>query len=177
MESNAITLSYQNENDRAYGLAGMAISVAALDAIDRGAAISIDADGPMVTFANEYYFSGSPSVSTKAAWEELVRNFQLTSAMVIGNGMARSMVRGNSEVQSELMKELYDNFEAEGKDACSLEADEVENLYNRLTMFERRIFGNRRLYPAINEFARIIELRRTLSGMEILDELRTLQLV
>ena len=30
-----LTLKYQNEDDKAYGLAGMAIALAALDALDR----------------------------------------------------------------------------------------------------------------------------------------------
>lgn len=35
MSNEALTLTYLNEDDRAYGLAGMAISLAALDALDR----------------------------------------------------------------------------------------------------------------------------------------------
>ena len=34
MSTDKLTLAYLNEDDRAYGLAGMAISLAALDAID-----------------------------------------------------------------------------------------------------------------------------------------------
>ena len=51
-----MTLTYLNEDDKAYGLAGMAISLAALDAIDRVAGVSLDSDGPMVTFSHQYYF-------------------------------------------------------------------------------------------------------------------------
>ncbi len=62
-----LTLEYTNEDDRAYGLAGMAISVAALDAFDRIAEVSLDGDDDtMVEFSNEYYFSGSPSISPKS---------------------------------------------------------------------------------------------------------------
>ena len=55
-----LTLKYQNEDDKAYGLAGMAIALAALDALDRVAGVSLDSDGPMVTFSNEFYFSALP---------------------------------------------------------------------------------------------------------------------
>ncbi len=41
LEEKALTLEYSNEDDRAYGLAGMAISLAALDAFDRVAAVSL----------------------------------------------------------------------------------------------------------------------------------------
>jgi hypothetical protein len=60
-----MTLQYKDEEDRAYGLAGMAISLAALDAIDNVTSVSIDTEGPMVTFSEEFYFSGSPTVSPK----------------------------------------------------------------------------------------------------------------
>ncbi len=43
-----LTLKYQNEDDKAYGLAGMAIALAALDALDRVAGVSLDAHGPKV---------------------------------------------------------------------------------------------------------------------------------
>ena len=59
MDTKTITLAYQNEDDRAYGLAGMTISLAALRAIDRVVRISLDSDGPMVEFSQEYYFYGS----------------------------------------------------------------------------------------------------------------------
>ena len=52
----SLTLHYSNEDDRAYGLAGMAISLAALDAIDRISSVSLDAEGPMVTFSHSYYY-------------------------------------------------------------------------------------------------------------------------
>lgn len=41
-KDNNLTLEYSNEDDRAYGLAGMAISLAALDAIDRIAEVNLD---------------------------------------------------------------------------------------------------------------------------------------
>ena len=49
-----LTLKYQNEDDKAYGLAGMAIALAALDALDRVAGVSLDSDGPMGSISNEY---------------------------------------------------------------------------------------------------------------------------
>lgn len=177
MSTDDLSLTYRNEDDRAYGLAGMAISLAALDAIDRVAAVSLDSDGPMVSFSHEYYFSGSPSVSPKATWSNLLHNFYITSAMVVSNVMARSMVRLGREVPDSILGEIRREMEAEGADTCSLEADEVDRLYLKTTTGMRRIFANPRLHPAIDEFVRVISRRRTLSGMEIYDELRSLRLI
>lgn len=177
MSQHALTLTYLNEDDRAYGLAGMVISLASLNAIDRVAEVSIDADGPMVEFSHEYYFPGSPVVSPKATWDNLVQNFHITTSMVVSNILARSIVRMKEEAPKEIMDEIYSEVEREGRDTCSLEADEIENLYNNALMRARRIFRNPRLHPAIDEFARVISRRRSLSGMEILDELHLLQLI
>lgn len=177
MNTEKLTLSYLNEDDRAYGLAGMAISVAALDAIDRIAKVSLDSEDTMISFSHEYYFTGSPSISPKSTWNNLIQNFYITSAMVISNVMARSMVRLGTEVPDDIMERIRTEMEEEGSDSCSLETDEVDSLYHKTTTGMRRIFANRRLHPAIEEFARTLSRRRTLSGMEIYDELRSLRLI
>ncbi|MDE6296275.1 MAG: hypothetical protein K2L89_00365 [Muribaculaceae bacterium] len=175
--AETLTLTYLNEDDKAYGLAGMAISLAALDAMDFVADISLDSDGPMVNFSHRYYHPASPAISVKANWDNLLHNFYITSAMVISNVMARSMVRLHSQVPAEIMDEIYAEITEEGKETCSLEEDEIENIYNRTTSYMRRIFNNPRVTPAIDEFARTISRRRTLSGHEIIDELKLLQII
>lgn len=170
-------LQYINENDRAFGLAGMAISLAALDAIDSIIDISLDTDGPMVSFSHEYYFSGSPSVSPKAAWNNLVKNFYITSTMVVSNVMARALVKEGEEVPQNLLDTIRQEMQAEGLETCSLESDEVDRLYNRSMSGMHRIFSNSNLYPAIKEFADMLMHRRTLTGNEIYEELRALRLI
>lgn len=172
-----MTLTYLNEDDKAYGLAGMAISLAALDAIDRVAAVSLDAEGPMVTFSHQYYFSGSPSVSPKVTWDTLLHNFYITSAMVISNVMARSIVRLGQEVPADLLDTIHKEITEEGRDTCSLDDDEIDTLYDKTRSYMGRIFRNPRLHPAIDDFARTLSRRRSLSGSEIIDELRALSII
>ena len=178
IDEEALTLEYSNEDDRAYGLAGLAISIAALDAFDRVAEVSLDGDDDtMVEFSNEYYFSGSPSISPKSTWDNLVQNFHITASMVISNVMSRSMVRMHRDVPVDVLGALHEEILREGRDSCGLEDDEIDALFNRTLSYSRRIFSNPRLHPAIDEFARIISRRRTLSGNEIRDELRLLQII
>lgn len=177
MSDEIFTLSYLNEDDKAYGLAGMAISLAALDAMDRVAEVSLDNAGPMVTFSNQYYFSGSPSISPKATWDNLLHNYYVTSAMVISNVMARSLVRLRRDVPSDVMKKIHEEIAEEGRDVCSLEDDEIETIYDKTRSYMGRIFRNPRLHPAIEDFARTLSRRRSLSGNEIIDELRALSLL
>ena len=177
MKEQQLTLRYLNEDDRAYGLAGMVISLASMRAIDRIAQVSLDADGPMVEFSHEYYFSGSPSISPKSTWDNLVSNFHLTTSMVVSNILARSLVRLKIDAPDDLLKEIYGEVEKEGVDTCALEEDEVENLYNNALSRSLKLFRNRRLHPAVDEFARIISRKRSLSGREIIDELHLLDLI
>lgn len=177
MSIENLTLEYANDDDRLYGLAGMAISAAALDAIDKVALISIDADGPMVTFSHEYYFCGSPSISPKATWHNLLSNFHLTTAMVISNVFARSLVRLGHDAPADVMESLRQAVVTDGREICALEDDEVDSIYRRTATGMRRIFANPRLHPAIDSFARSIARRRTLSGGEIFDELRALHIL
>ncbi len=171
-----MTLSYSNEDDRAYGLAGMAISLAGLDAIDSVVDISLDADGPMVTFSQEYYYSLSPVVSPKSVWENLMRNFHITASMVVGNVLARSLVRLHEDLPKDIEREIFNEIEAEGEETCGLEKDEIETFYRRILTQHRRLFSNPRLHPAIDQLAGIISRRRTLSGLELREELEFLQL-
>lgn len=172
----ALTLTYSNEDDRAYGLAGMTISLAALDAIDRVVAVSLDSDGPMVDFSHEYYYSMSPAVSPKAVWDNLLRNYHITASMVLGNVMARAVVRLGEDVPADVMKVIYKEIEAEGKDSVGLESDEVRTIYDKILMQHRRIFMNPRLKPAITELAGVIARRRRLTGAELRDQLNYLSL-
>lgn len=177
MSQQTLTLSYLNEDDRAYGLAGMVISLASMHAADRITEVNLDSDGPMVEFSHDYYFPGSPSVSPKAAWDNLVRNFHITASMVVSNIMARSVVRMKEEAPEDVMQEVYRVVESEGRDTCALEDDEIEHLYNNILMRTRRLFHNPRLHPAVDEFARILSRKRALTGLEIRDELHLLQLI
>lgn len=177
MSKQNFSLSYLNEDDRAYGLAGMLVALANLDAIDRVATVSIDTDGPMVEFSHAYYFSGSPSISPKSTWDNLVSNFHITTSMVVGNILARSLVRLKQDVPEEILKEVYGLVEEEGRETCSLENDEIERLYDHAVSRSMRIFRNPRVQPAVDEFARILSLKRSLSGREVFDELHLLQLI
>lgn len=172
-----LTLQYLNEDDRAFGLAGMALAVAALNAADLISEVSIDAPDAMVSFSHEYYFSGNPSISPKATWSNMIRNFQVTSAMAVANLFSRSLVRLHTQVPDELLNELHSTILEEGRESCALDEDEVEDIYRRVLTYNRRIFGNPRLHPSIAMFAGTISRRRTLSGREIEEELRMLQLL
>lgn len=169
-------LQYESEDDRAYGLAGMGIALAAMDALNWVAELNLDADGPMVSFSHAFYFSNSPSVSPKAVWHRSVQNFKVTSMMVMANVMSRYYVRLSQQVPPEVLGYVRDTMTEEGAESCSLEADEVGQLFN-ITMRDcHRIFSNPRLTPRVTEFAGTLGRLRRMSALEVADELHRLQL-
>lgn len=170
------SLQYSNEDDRAYGLAGMALSMASLDALDRITEIFLDAEGPMVSFSQHYYFSSSPSVSPKAVWENLMGNLQLTTSLVLGNVMARSLVRLGAEADAGVYDEIRSLVREEGRDVCALEEEEADEVFDRMMRHSRRLFYNPRLHPAVRELASVISRRRRLSVLELAEELELLRI-
>ena len=124
-------LSYTNEAHRAYGVAGMAISLVIFDGEDMLASVDIDRNpGEMMEMAPDFYFTGNPSLSAKAAWSRIVSNFNLTAAMILGNALCRSLVLERRELAKELLASLHDTIVGEAAETCSLEADEAERLFN-----------------------------------------------
>ena len=176
-EDNMNSLEYRNEDDRAYGLAGMLYSLGALDGLDSVAEVSLDADGPMVTFSHSYYFNGSPSVSPKATWENLVRNYHITSVMVVSNVMARSLVRDREHPPKDLLDQLFETISLEGRDECSLEEDEIRNFYDRVLNYGMRLFSNPRIHTALRDLTSLLARQRCLSGREVREQLEYLQLI
>lgn len=171
------TLSYRNEDDKAYGLAGMMYSLGCVDAIDSVAEITIDTDGPMVTFSHEFYFTGSPTLSAKASWDNMLRNFHITSLMALSNLLSRSMVRDRENPPQELLSDIFDTIREEGLESCSLEEDEVKTLYDNTLHYALRLFGNPRVHPAIHDLSRTIALHRRLTGRELRERLEYLRLL
>lgn len=169
-------LQYSNEDDRAYGLAGMAITMASLDALDRITEVFLDAEGPMVTFANNYYFSAAPSVSPKVVWENLMTNFQLTTSLVLSNVMARSLVRLGEDAGDDVYDEVRSLVREEGRDICSLDDEESDLVFEKMLRHSRRLFHNPRLHPAVKQLAGVISRRRRLSVIDLAEELELLRI-
>ena len=87
------------------------------------------------------------------------------------------MFRLGQDVPAELLDTIHNEISREGRDTCSLEDDEIDTIYEKTRSYMGRIFRNPRLHPAIDDFARTISRRRTLSGSEIIDELRALSII
>jgi hypothetical protein len=91
--------------------------------------------------------------------------------------MARSVVRLKKDVPTSLLNEVRKAIADEGKETCSLEDDEIDDLYRRTLSYTRRLFNNPQLKPAIAQFAGVLSRKRTLTAVELRDELERLSII
>ena len=87
-------LKYTDDQDKCYGVTGMAVSLVVWDADDMLARIDIDSDDN-IEFVPEYYFSGNPRLSAKVAWQYILKHYQASMGMMIGNVKCRHYKQRN----------------------------------------------------------------------------------
>lgn len=171
-------LSYKDDNDRCYGAAGMAIGLVVFDGEDMIAGMSVDAPAhAMMEMTGDFFFNGNPALSAKSVWNRMLRNFNLMTAMIIGNTMCRRVVYEGGAMDSALRRLLLDTVLDEGASACSLERDEAENLFNKDYSYLQRVFAHRGVCSLAHEFARTIASERSMSRADILEALRGLSML
>lgn len=171
MSDTITNFSYRNEDDKAYGLAGMIISAGSLDALGLIHSVCIDEQGPMVRFSEEYHHLLSPTLSPKGVWERLRRNLYITAAMAVGNLMSRAVVRDGFDVPRALIDDLHEAMRREGRDALALDDDETDMLFNHLLRHNMQIFHNPRMHPKVHSLSHRLSQLRTLSQGDIEYEL------
>ncbi len=159
---------YIDDVDRAYGAAGMAISLVIYDGDSLLYSINLDADDPhdIMEMSPDFFFAGNPVVSAKAAWTQIVNNFSIGVSMLIANLMCRHLVHGGHAVPDE-----------DGAGACALEPDEVDRLFNKSYTYLWRLFSHQGVQAVAHDFASALSSRRTLSRLDVLELLQPLRML
>lgn len=139
---NQNLLRYADRTDKSFGLAGMAISLMAWDAEGTLSHIDLDAAAEeALRMAPDYYLS--PVASAKAIWDNNLRRFQLSSAMLVANVMCRNMVHKHCQV---IPSTIDDTMRAavidEGESLCQLEAEEAVRVYSKAFAYCHRLFSH-----------------------------------
>lgn len=72
-------MKYNDEEDKCYGIAGMAIGISIWNGEDLLYQIDIDDDEHgYISFTPDYYFSGNPAVSPVESWHATLKHYQMT---------------------------------------------------------------------------------------------------
>lgn len=163
--------AYANEEEKCYGLAGVAIS---LNVWDRHEIIrQITLDGPeAISFVPEFAVCANPRMSAKTVWNELVRQYQLLMGMAISDVMSRSVILKHKAVDRAMRKQIYELLEEDGHEICSLEDDETEAIFEKMFDYLSSVYVNAQVGGAVRRFVNILQQRRTMSGTEVEEELQ-----
>lgn len=172
-------LRYTDENDRAFGATGMAMSLVIYDGDEMLAAIDIDHKDPneMVALTPDFYFAGNPGVSARSAWNQILKNYNMGIAMLISNVLCRYMVGRNTPLPSELEQTLRTLAAGEGHDSCELDDDEITRLFDKNYRHLTRVFSHRGVQAVAHDFASALLSRRRLSRHEALELLSALNML
>lgn len=162
-------LKYADETDKAFGLAGMAISLVAWDAEEWLEKIDLDAaPDEAMHMSAEFYLNIAPRIGAKALWEQSLKRFQLISAMTVANVSCREMVhRGHAMLPSSSDAALRKALASEGASLCDLEDDEVSRVYGKSLAYCTRIFGHPAVSQLAEELASTIRSSRQMSAADI----------
>ncbi|MCM1309921.1 MAG: hypothetical protein NC301_02710 [Bacteroides sp.] len=169
-------IKYTDEKDKAYGLAGMAISLVAWDAEEWLESINLDAaPDEAMQMSTEFYLTLAPRVGAKALWEQAFKRFQLTAAMMVANVTCRELLNSkhanlSGESDSELRAALYE----EGAELCSLEQDEVSRIYGKSLNYCTQLFSHPGVRQVASNLVDNLLYQRELSSDEVLLQLSSL---
>ena len=163
-------LHYSDENDKCYGLAGMAITLAVCDARELLTGMDIDAPaGESVAMAPDFYLRGNPRMPAKYVWTRTLGHFRLAVELVLGNLMCRRYVRDRKGLARETADSLRALVRQDADEHCALETDEAHRLFEEAYDLADRIFRHSGVHDIAHEFAEMIAGRRSLDAVEIFD--------
>lgn len=172
------SLKYVDETDRCYGAAGMAIGLVIFDGEDILAGFSLDGDSAdPIELTQDFFFAGNPGVSARTAWHQILKNFNLGVAIMTSNVMCRYLVSRATGVPDEVRTALHEAAVTEGADACSLDPDEVDAIFDKNYNYLTRVFTHRGVHTVAHDFAAALQDRRSLSRLDALELLQALNML
>lgn len=160
-------MKYKDEEDKCYGIAGMAIGIAVCNGEDMLYRLDIDDEtNGYITFTSDYYYSGNPALPAKESWELTLKHFQMTIGMLMANMMCRSLHKKRLTFH-DAKKSLFKTVEEEGKRVCQLEEDEISRLFEDTFNYMERVFDDGSVRTMAKGLATKLHELRTLTNPEI----------
>lgn len=163
------SLVYVSEDDKCYGLSGMAVALSFYNNEEKILEINIDRNPDPICFTPDFYFSGNPRYSAKAVWDGMAQSFHLAVAMALGNIFSRRLIESEKGISRNEEKSLRDLAVREGYEVCGFEPDEIDAIWDKDYAYMRRIFMHPVVRSATRELAEELKKRRVLSRHELLE--------
>ena len=168
-------LIYVDEDDRTLGVAGMAIALVLWDGEPMLSAVSIDNPaGNSIEFTPAFGFAGNPRLTATLAWHEMLKQYELAAAMIMGNAMCRAYVGKSHPLSSATTASLRALIRDEGREVCQLDDDEIETVYNKTFRYLDRVFSHGGITEMARALARKLVEKRRMTAAEVFEELSDL---
>lgn len=169
-------MRYRDEDDKCYGIAGMAVGLAIFDAEELFTGVTLDGEGlDCISFVPQYYVCGNPASSAVEAWQNIYQRYQITMGLIIADTLCRKMLRDHGVVDRKLRKQLLEAACDEGRVSCQLDSDEVEGIFDKSFQYLYQAFKNGRVSDVIKDIVVRLKEQRTMSNCDILDALKVLR--
>lgn len=176
--SSKASLKYIDDDDRCYGLTGMAMGIVIWDCEELLASINLDADtDEMMEFTPQYYFAGNPRLSARIAWNQLLDHYRLSMGLMMANVLCRRTLHRSEEVDHDTIELMRNYLLDEGRDTCSLDEDEVNAIFNKQYSYLYRLFSHPGVHRVVDDFARELASRRRMTVAEVIEGFRPLALL
>lgn len=176
--SETESLKYQDERDKAYGLAGMVITLVTRNGADLLSSVDLDGDADSAfEMSHEFFFRGNPRMAAKYVWSSNLQHLSLAADMIVGNAACRCYVlRGRQSLPEATTQAISRILEEVAAESCDLAAEESAHLLSRSVDYAHRLFSHVAVHRIADEFSSELRRRRTLSGQEALEVLAQLGL-
>lgn len=168
-------MKYRNEEDKCNGLAGMLIAMIIFDEFESIIEIDIDDENnEYIHFSPEFFAWQSQLVPPKQAWEIALKNFQLTTAMMMANLICRYS-KSKKATYSDVRKAIFKIVVEEGKRVCQLEEDEVNSIFMKTFDYVSDRMQNSRVLAIAKSISAEISKKRFMGDDELKDLFASLQ--
>lgn len=170
-------LKYKDEVDKSLGISGMVVSLVVYDADSLLASVSLEEGEEAIDLSSEFFFPSNPRMSARIAWKEIMRHFEITTALAVSNALCRSYAGRGSYLPSESAAELKEFVIEEGRDHCDLDEDEINAVFDKCFSYFDRIFAHPSVRNVATDFAARLRERRRMSAGEALELMHALRML
>lgn len=169
-------MQYKDEVDRSYGMAGMVMAMYVWDCENYLIGLNMDTvPGDGVKMSPILEIQGNPRLSARVVWQQMLKEFELSTAMLLGNAMCRCYCGGTFKLTSSVLAKIRAFVRDEGKEVCSLEEEEIKRVYEKVYNYMDQLFIHVRAVETAKEISAALLANRALSAAETIDRLSNLR--
>lgn len=161
----------------AYGVAGMTITLVALDGEEYFSGIDLDApSGEHLIMSHDYGIKGNPRMSAKIVWEQTLSELRLAASLALGNLTCRRYLLAHMAVRPAELDAIRDALRHDASQHLDMEKDEADHIFDNSRQYADRLFRHQGVADIAHSFAGKLIDKHQMSASEALEILSSLGL-